>query len=234
VAAVGAPLRRLGGLRVGCSSGSCPRPRPSALRSDVAVSSCGTHDAHLQWSTLDQISEPGARPRTTRCGKRHVGLARWSSAPRAKLRTLSASPDRPVRTITARVGVDPRGQAVGRTHAVEHVEPAAAVEAKVEQDERRLAGLDGPQRLGRARRASHTEPVGRQVLGQERASRLVVLHHQDQALFVHTEEKDRRGESRPRRPGPREPRRVPSAQCPPPPSRSTQVDAPCASPTRSA
>jgi hypothetical protein len=38
-------LRPVGRIRVGCSGGSCPLPRQSAWRSDVAISSCRTQRA---------------------------------------------------------------------------------------------------------------------------------------------------------------------------------------------
>jgi hypothetical protein len=49
------------GLRVRCSGGSCPRPRPSAWRFDGAVSCCRTQRAHLQWKP----ARPDHRARCT-------------------------------------------------------------------------------------------------------------------------------------------------------------------------
>jgi hypothetical protein len=69
---------------------------------------------------------------------------------------------------------------------VEHVEAAATREPQIEQNGRRLANLDRPQRLTGTGRAGHPDPVRRQILGQKAAGRLVVLNNQDQALLVYT------------------------------------------------
>jgi hypothetical protein len=95
------------------------------------------------------------------------------------------------------VGVDARGEPVGRLHPVEEGQPAAVLEPEVQHDQGRLANLDRPQRLTGAGGARDPESVRRQVLGQEPMRRLVVLHHQNQALLVHTRKKDRGAEPRP-------------------------------------
>jgi hypothetical protein len=55
-----------------------------------------------------------------------------------------------------------------------------------------LADLDRPQRLARHARSGHPKPLRGQVVEQERSGRLVVLHHQDQALLVHTRKRTAR------------------------------------------
>ena len=84
-----------------------------------------------------------------------------------------------------KVRVDPGGQPVGVADAVEQLQPTAALEREVEHHEARLPHLDGPHPLPRTRRSRHAEPVRGEVLEQEGARRLVVLHNQDQPLLVH-------------------------------------------------
>jgi hypothetical protein len=83
------------------------------------------------------------------------------------------------------LGVDSRRQTVGRPDAVEQVEAAAVLEQEVEHDERGLAHLDRPQTLAHPARAGDAEAVGGEIVEQEGARRVVVLHHKDQALLVH-------------------------------------------------
>ena len=71
-------------------------------------------------------------------------------------------------------------------HAVQEIEPAAALERQIEQHQARPPHLDRAQALPRARRADGAKAVGDEVLDQERAGGLVVLHNQDQLLLVHS------------------------------------------------
>jgi hypothetical protein len=89
------------------------------------------------------------------------------------------------------VGIDP-----GR-EPVEQRQAAAVVEDQVQHHERGLAHLDRPQALPRPARPGDGEAVRGQVVEQEGARQLIVLHDQDQALLVHTREKECGGESRP-------------------------------------
>jgi hypothetical protein len=59
--------------------------------------------------------------------------------------------------------------------------------------------LDHPHALGRTGGARHSEAVRRDVLRQEGARGVVVLHDQNQALLAHTRKKYRAEESRPGR-----------------------------------
>jgi hypothetical protein len=80
-------------------------------------------------------------------------LQTWSSAPRAKLRTRSASPSRPVSTITGSSG-SIRDARPSAADAVEQVEAAAVLEDEIQDDQGRLAHLDRPQPLPRPARGS--------------------------------------------------------------------------------
>jgi hypothetical protein len=83
------------------------------------------------------------------------------------------------------VRIDSRGETVGVAHAVDHLQAAAVLERKVEQDEARSSHLDRTNALPGARRASDSEAIGGEVLEQECPRRIVVLDHQDEALLVH-------------------------------------------------
>ena len=89
------------------------------------------------------------------------GLFRWSSAPRAKLRTRSASAVAAAQHDHRQVGVDPRRQPVRVPDPVEHVQPAAALQRDVEHHEARPPHLDRPDRLPRTRGPGHPEPIRR-------------------------------------------------------------------------
>jgi hypothetical protein len=91
-----------------------------------------------------------------------------------------------------------RRQTVRGPYPVEHVQPRAALEPQVEEDETRPPHLDRAQALGGARRARYPKAVSREVVGQKAPRSLVILDHQDQPLFVHTNRKKVREESRPR------------------------------------
>ena len=95
------------------------------------------------------------------------------------------------------IRVDPRRQAVGCAQPVEQVESAAVLEGEIEHHEVRLTYLDRSQALPRTARPRDPKAVGRQIVEQELASGLVVLHNQDQALVIHIPRKDRERESRP-------------------------------------
>jgi hypothetical protein len=96
-----------------------------------------------------------------------------------------------------RLGVDACAEAVGRRHAVEQLESAAArLEHQVDQHQRRPPDLDRPEPFTYARRGRHIEGIGCKVVGQKPARRLVVLDNQDQTLLVHIQRSHER-ESRP-------------------------------------
>ena len=77
------------------------------------------------------------------------------------------------------LGIDARGGAVRGPHPIEQVQAVPLAEPEVQQHERRVPDLYGPNALGRAGRAGHSETVGSEVVGEERAGGLVVLHDQE-------------------------------------------------------
>jgi hypothetical protein len=80
------------------------------------------------------------------------------------------------------LGVDACAEAVGRRHAVERLESAAArLEHQVDQHQRRPPDLDRPEPFSYARRG-----------GQKPARRLVVLDNQDPTLLVHIQRRTTR------------------------------------------
>ena len=108
-----------------------------------------------------------------------------------------------MRTITGSSGSRRDARPSADPHPVEHVEAAAALQPQIEHNKRGLAHLDRPQRLACPARPGDPKTIRGQVVEQKRTGRLVVLHHQNQALLFHTRKKDREAESRPSHPGSR-------------------------------
>ena len=70
----------------------------------------------------------------------------------------------PAQNDHGQIGIDARGEPIGRAHSIQQHESVPVLEAEVQHDQRRLAHLDRPQALRHAAGANRRKTIRGQIL----------------------------------------------------------------------